>query len=378
MTLKERVLTTLQHKEPDCIPFDLGSSGVTGVHKIAYHNLLSYLRIKKAEIQTFDIITQLAIVDEDLLQRFEVATRGVRPRNPSNWSLKIQEDNKYKHFRDEYGIKWSMPKGGLYFDMTDHPLESATMGDIEDFPWPNPQDPARVAGLREEIEKFPDWAIVLTGPGEGIFERSLWMRGFERFYVDLIKNPSLATCLLDRLTDFRMKFWELLLGEVGDLVHVVVEADDLATQKGLMISPEMYRRYIKPRHKRVFSFIKEKAPHVYIFIHSCGAIYELIPDLIEVGVDILNPVQFSAAKMDTKKLKKEFGDMLTFWGGGVDTQRILPRGTPDEVKEEVKRRIDDLAPGGGFVFATVHNIQADVPPENIVAMWEVLQEYGKY
>ncbi len=235
-----------------------------------------------------------------------------------------------------------------------------------------------MAGLKEEIEKLSDWAIVLTGPGEGLFERSLWMRGFERFYIDLIRDPPLANSLLDKLTDFRIKFWELLLDEIGDLVHVVVEADDLATQNSLMISPEIYRRYLKPQHKRVFSFIKEKAPHVYIFLHSCGAIYDLIPDLIEVGVDILNPVQVSAAKMDTKKLKKEFGDVLTFWGGGIDTQEVLPKGTPDEVKEEVKRRIDDLAPGGGFIFAAVHNIQADVPPENIIAMWEALQESGNY
>jgi len=140
----------------------------------------------------------------------------------------------------------------------------------------------------------------------------------------------------------------------------------------------MYRKYIKPGHKKIFSFIKGKAPHIHIHFHSCGSVYDFIPDLIDAGIDSLNPVQVSAAKMDTKRLKKEFGDVLTFWGGGVDTQRILPRGTPNEVKDEVKRRIDDLAPGGGFVFNTVHNIQADVPPENIMAMWEALQEYGIY
>jgi uroporphyrinogen decarboxylase len=380
MNYRERILAALRHKEPDCLPFDLGSTGITGIHKTAYRNLLSYLGIKKAEIQTSDMIQQLASVDEELLQRFGVATRGVRPRNSSSWSLEIQKSDGCKYFLDEYGVKWSMPdEGGLYYDMKEHPLKSAKRHeDIENYPWPNPQDPVRVAGLREKIKKLSNCAVVLTGPGEGFFERSLWMRGFEGFYMDLATNPSLAISLLDKLTDFRIKFWELLLDEVGDLVHVVVEADDLATQKGLMISPEMYRRYIKPRHKRVFSFIKEKAPHVYIFLHSCGAIYDLIPDLIEVGVDILNPVQVSAAKIDTKKLKKEFGDVLTFWGGGVDTQRVLPRSTPDEVKEEVKRRIDDLAPGGGFIFAAVHNIQADVPPENIIAMWEALQEGGNY
>ena len=154
--------------------------------------------------------------------------------------------------------------------------------------------------------------------------------------------------------------------------------DDLGTQGGPLISPDMYRRLIKPRQQELFSFIKKKAPHAKIFFHSCGSVYHFIGDLIEAGVDILNPVQVAAADMDSKRLKKEFGNDVVFWGGGVDTQRVLPYGTPQEVRDEVKRRLDDLAPSGGFVFATVHNIQGDVPPENIVAMWETLQEYGSY
>jgi len=384
MTPKERLLAALQHREPDRVPFDLGSTGVTGVHRIAYRNLLAHLGMETDGVRICDPIQQLAEVDEEVLRRFGVDTRGVRPRPSSSWSLKIETEKggKYTHFTDEFGIRWSMPRqGGLYYDMTSHPLEGATTEEeIESHPFPDPQDPARVAGLREEAERLADegWAVVLNGPGEGPFERALWLRGFERFFIDLIRSPALALALLDRLVDFRIKFWELLLREVGDLAQVVIEGDDLATQRGLMISPEMYRKYLKPRHKRVFSFIKERAPHVKIFFHSCGAVYELIPDLIEVGVDILNPVQLSAAGMDPRKLKREFGAALTFWGGGVDTQRVLPRGTPEEVKAEVKRRIEELAPGGGFVFATVHNIQADVPPENILAMWEALQEYGVY
>ena len=382
MTPKERLLTALQHREPDRVPFDLGSTNVTGIHRIAYRNLLAHLGMRADEVRVCDTVQQLAEVGEAVLQRFGVDTRGVRPRPGSSWSLELEEDEKYRHFTDEFGIRWSMPReGGLYYDMTSHPLEEvATEEEIASYPFPDPQDPARVAGLREEAERLADegWAVVLGGPGEGAFERSLWLRGFERFFIDLVRSPSLALALLDRLVDFRLKFWELLLGEVGDLAQVVVEGDDLATQRGLMISPEMYRKYLKPRHKRIFSFIKERAPQVKIFFHTCGAVYELIPDLIEVGVDILNPVQLSAAGMDPRRLKREFGDALTFWGGGVDTQRVLPRGTPEEVKDEVKRRIEELAPGGGFVFATVHNIQADVPPENILAMWEALQEYGKY
>jgi len=175
-----------------------------------------------------------------------------------------------------------------------------------------------------------------------------------------------------------MRYWEKALSLLGDLVDVVQEGDDYGGQQGLLISPRIWRDVFKPRLHQLFSHIKRCAPHVFIFFHSCGSIYEIIPDLIEVGVDILNPVQVAAANMDTKRLKREFGDCLTFWGGGVDTQKILPRGTPEQVREEVKRRIEDLAPGGGFVFATVHNIQADVPPENILAMWEAVQEFGRY
>lgn len=170
----------------------------------------------------------------------------------------------------------------------------------------------------------------------------------------------------------------MFLKRLGKYCVVVGEADDLGVQDTTAISPEMYRKYVKPRHKKLFSHIKKLSPHCYIFLHSCGSVYDVISDLIEVGVDILNPVQVSAAKMDTRKLKKEFGKDLTFWGGGVDTQDILPHRSPQQVKDEVRRRIDDLAPGGGFVFATMHNIQDDVPPENIMAMWEILREYGVY
>ena len=218
----------------------------------------------------------------------------------------------------------------------------------------------------------------MHGVSAGILEMALRLRGFEQLFMDFVLDPELVCGLLDRIVEIKSVFWQEALEQVGDEVLVAIEADDLGTQNSLLISPDMYRQYVKPRHKKLFSFIKSKAPHIKVFLHSCGAVKPLIPDLIEAGVDILNPVQVSASNMDTKVLKKEFGDVLTFWGGGVDTQRVLPFGTPHEVREEVKRRIDDLAPGGGFVFNTIHNIQADVPPENIEAMLETLERYGKY
>jgi uroporphyrinogen decarboxylase len=179
--------------------------------------------------------------------------------------------------------------------------------------------------------------------------------------------------------EIKMKYWAKALETVGENVMIVSEADDLCGQETTLVSPKMYRELIKPRHTRLFSFIKKTAKtDVKIFYHCCGAVSSLIPDLIESGIDILNPVQVSAAGMDTRELKRLYGNDLVFYGGGVDTQRVLPTGTPAEVRDEVRRRIDDLAPGGGFVFNTVHNIQADVPPENIMAMWEALREFGVY
>ena len=183
--------------------------------------------------------------------------------------------------------------------------------------------------------------------------------------------------MLDRLVEFKSAYWERALGdESGDLVDVVIEADDLGGQQAPLMSPRTYRQLIQPRHKRLFSFIKAQAP-VKLFYHTCGAVRRLIPDLIDAGIDILNPVQISAAGMDLRELKQEFGRDLVFWGGGVDTQGVLGTATPAEIKDHVRRNIEALAPGGGFVFAAVHDIQANVPPENIMAMWEAWREFGK-
>jgi len=384
MTPARRVEMTLQHKEPDRVPFDLGSSAVTGITIKAYQNLLSYLGIKRKKISVFDTVEQLAKVDEDLLQRFKVDTRGLVPNPSSSWTLKIEEDKEYRYFTDEWQIKWRMPKKrGFYYDMIDNPLKGKiTKEKIDHWSWPDPCDPSRLKGLEKKAKELTEktqCALSMEPMTAGYLEICFWIRGFEEFYVDLASNPSLACYLMDKIVELKMRYWEFVLEKLGKYILIIRESDDLATQNGLLISPQMYRQYVKPRHKKLFSFIKKTAPkRVYLFLHTCGSVYDIIPDLIEVGVDILNPVQVSAAKMDTKKLKREFGDAITFWGGGVDTQRVLPYGTPEEVRDEVRRRIDDLAPGGGFVFAAVHNIQPDVPPENIIAMWEALQEFGKY
>ncbi|NOR82215.1 MAG: hypothetical protein GQ526_01840 [Ardenticatenales bacterium] len=264
--------------------------------------------------------------------------------------------------------------------MYHHPLAAASsLDEFRTYPFPDPLDDQRFVTLREQAEAAVarGKAAVLAGPSAGIAEVYSWLRGYEQYYIDLALNPEYVACMLDRLVDYKCAFWERALDEVGDLVDVVVEADDLAGQKRLLMAPTTYRRLIKPRHRRLFSFIKEQAP-VKLFYHSCGAVRPLIPDLIEAGIDILNPVQISAEGMDLGELKQKYGQDLVFWGGGVDTQRILNTGTPKAVKESVRRNIEALVPGGGFVFAAVHDIQSDVPPENIVAMWEAWNEYGVY
>lgn len=382
MTGRERILIALQHREPDRIPFDLGSTPVTGIHHIAYRRLRKALGLPEREPTIWHMMQQLAWVDDDVHETLKTDAKGARPKAPSSWKLSFTEDASYIYYTDEWGITRRRQKeGGYYFDLFSSPLANAeTPKDIERYPFPDPVDESRFEGLREFAERFrgEGRAFVLGGISAGMLEMGLWLRGFENFFCDLHENRALAEAICDKILELKMRYWEKALSLVGDLVDVVQEGDDYGGQNGLLISPQIWRQVFKPRLKQLFSHIKRHAPHVFIFFHSCGSIYEIIPDLIEVGVDILNPVQVAAANMDTKRLKREFGNDLTFWGGGVDTQKVLPRGTPEQVREEVKRRIEDLAMGGGFVFTTVHNIQADVPPENILAMWEALQEFGRY
>ena len=288
----------------------------------------------------------------------------------------------YNYFYDEWGIGWKMPKvDGLYFDMFKHPLSGdITKTDIDRYPWPNPTDPARFVGLKErarhafEVEQH---GVILGGLSAGIMEMAAWMRGFKDYFEDFAGNQELMGYFLDKIVELKMAYWEKALNEVGDCVSAVVEADDMAGQYDMLISPRTYRNVVKPRHKKLFDFIHQRS-RAKIFFHSCGSVYKVIGDFVDVGVDILNPVQVSAANMDSALLKREFGKDITFWGGAVDTQRVLGVGTVQDVKDDVRKRIDDLAPGGGFVFAAVHNIQGNVPAENIVAMFDTLREYGMY
>lgn len=383
-TSRLRVETALNHREPDHVPYDLGGTILTGIHQHAYRHLRYHLGLPLEQVELEDPIQQLARVHEDLKQLLQVDVYGLNPGKPRGISRPVWSEDGYDKIEDEWGIEWWKPQdGGFYYDMRRHPLtEIDNARDLAKYKFPDPLDPGRYEGMAaraDELLNQRQVAYVLGRNAPGIFEIALWMRGFENFFCDMVSNEPFAEALLDIITEIKMRYWQRALELVGPNVMIVSEADDLASQNRCLVSPELYRKLIKPRHTRLFSFIKQQARvPVKIFYHSCGAIAPLIPDLIESGIDILNPVQVSAAGMETASLKKAFGNDITFYGGGVDTQQVLPRGTPQQVRDEVKRRIDDLAPGGGFVFNTVHNIQADVPPANIEAMWETLHEYGVY
>ncbi len=381
LSSRERVKLALDHREPDRIPFDVGGTGMTGVHITAYRNLRQHLGLPSVEIGIDDIIQQLATIDEDMNERLKTDCRNVAPRSSAIYNLALRDEGDYTAYTDEWGIGWQKPKeDGFYYDMYHHPLASASaIGDIEDYAWPDAVDPHRFEGLRERAKAVHDQGkvVILGGLCAGVTEMHAWLRGYEEYYLDFHLHPDLAEYIMDKVVELKMAYWERALAGAGEYVDVVIEADDMAGQDRMLIAPDTYREFIKPRHTELFSFIKEQAP-VNIFFHTCGAIRPVIGDLIESGIDILNPVQKSAAGMDLAELKREFGEDVVFWGGGVDTQRVLNMGTPDDVREDVKQSIDALAPGGGFVFATVHNTQADVPPENFMAMWETLREYGVY
>ena len=376
MNSRERVLAALDHREPDMVPIDLGGTENTTITRIAYLNLRQHLGMP-AEPDPFIINRQMDAVfpQEDLLQRFEVDFRPVKPS--LDWQPDIREmpDDS---FYDEMAILWK--KAAYYYDMVEHPFENFTVADIDRFNWPDPYAPARIAGLGEQAKALYEGsqaAIVLADIVWGPFELGCALRGYEQFLVDLLQNERFASRLLERNLELAIGFWDAYLGEVGEYIQIVGLGDDLGIQTGPMISPALYRKFIKPLHRQLIDFIRIKTK-AKIFLHSCGSVYDLIPDLIEAGVDILSPVQFSSAKMDLGRLKREFGNQLTFWGGGVNTQRVLPFGSLQEIRDEVSRNFEIMASDGGFIFVPVHNIQADISPERILAVYETALEKRKY
>ncbi len=390
MNSRERVLTALQHKEPDRVPYDLASMNVTGIHLQAYNRLRDYLGLPEREPVFADIIQQIVIPHQDLYDRLCVDTRGLFPRTSSNWGIILEDAGDNWEYSDEFGLVFHFPKqGGHWYSIVQSPIpEAETTPDVvRDHPWPEPDDPHRVQGLREQAMAYRDEGkvVVLKGFCAGLVEMGERIRGMENFLCDFLTAPDVVEEMLDRLLEIKIRFWDMALDHLGEVIDIVHEADDFGTQESQLISPEKYRELVKPRERELFGFLRKKLDETkapgeerYILFHSCGNVRPILPDFIELGVDILNPVHTVIPEMEPHALKRDFGADVAFWGGGVDTQGVLPSGTPDAVRDDVRRNIEALAPGGGYVFNTVHNIQPEVPPENIMAMWEALQEYGEY
>jgi len=314
-----------------------------------------------------------------------VDVRGLFPLNSHNWNVveteitDEQSGEKYWSYHDEWGITHYKPRpDGLYYTVRFSPLDQPelTVQDIERHPWPRMDDPRRIEGLRDQAECYraAGFAVMLKDPFAGIFEMAQRIVGMENLLVLMASDSAVAGALFNKLAELKVSFWEMALPQLADVVDVISHADDYGTQVSQIISPRMYRQQVKPHWKTVFDCVRRLAPNVRRFFHSCGNVRPLIPDFIELGVEILNPVHIRATGMEPAALKRDFGDVLVFWGGGVDTQGVLPYGTPQQVKDDVRRNLDALAPGGGYVFNTVHNIQADIPVENLVAMYEALRE----
>jgi len=382
MNSRERVWLALNHREPDRVPIDLGATIVSSIVRPSYIALKKHLGMPLEEIRMLDFVQQLPYLDETLMERFGVDFRLVQLPAATAPGVEIFEEGDYFAFIDRWGSKLHMPKeGGLYFDWVDFPVRAPTLEALSRYHWPRPDPQAYIVQLREQAQHLyqkTDFALVGSAIiGGGIFEQPARTMGLQSFFEALVTEPQFADRLMEGITDLYVESCESYLAHVGAYLQVFTYWDDLCGQNGWLIRPDLYRKMVKPKQRRLVEAIKRKTD-AKLFYHSCGASRELIPDLIELGFDILNPVQVSARGMDTKELKAEFGKDMVFWGGGVDTQRVLPFGTPEQVAEEVKRRIDDLAPGGGFVFAAVHNIQAFVPPENVVAAFDTALAHGRY
>jgi len=387
MTSKDRVLKAINHKEADKVPIDLGGTICTTISATANEKLKKTLRIdKKGEViihPMMDVVLPLP----EVLDLFETDCRTVRMKGPEDKSGCNEEKGGYSQVSlsdkpqgniilDEFGTKWK--KCGYDYSPVGYPLYDAEISDLNNFLMPDPYDPGRTLNMRNEALKLKDsgFALIADIMCGGPYENSLWIRGFDKFPMDLLLDKKFAVKLLDKITEFDIGLWDAQLRDIGDLVDIVCQGDDLGMQSNLQISPEIYRKFIKPCHKRLFSFIRSKT-QAKIWMHSCGSIFDIIPDLIEVGVEILNPVQWSAKNMELRLLKKVFGKDVVFWGGGFNVQNI-PFMNDNEIKNSVKSSIDIMAPGGGYVFAGTHNILPETKGESINAIFNYAKEFRKY
>ncbi len=381
MTPRERVRAALNREEPDRVPLDLGGITTTLLRE-TYVNLMKYLGLEYEPVTMLSELFQTVQPHEHVLEKFSIDTRYVIPGSAAPWNRASSGGTSAPADGDIRIDEWGVTRRFImhYFEIVENPLGQAeSVGDLDSHAWPDGAKLLDLRGLKERaqyLREKTDYAVIGFTGGSSILETAWYLRGYEQLMLDMVMNKPFAHALFRKILDIRKRAAGLYLDEVGDYLDVLQMGDDLATQGGPVFSPALYREMVKPYQAELFSFIKEKCG-VKIFYHTCGGVVELLDDLIEIGVDVLNPVQASAKGMGAAELKRLFGQRIAFWGG-IDSQHVLPFGTPEDVCQEVQKRTRELAPGGGYVLAGVHNLQPDVPPQNIEAMYNAGLRFGRY
>jgi uroporphyrinogen decarboxylase len=373
MTSRERYHRAIHHQEPDRVPIDAGQDLHNGLHEVAYRNLLAELG-ETDEIRLYDQMQHLAVVKESVLERLHVDTRYIFAGPGSTFRLEFAPD---RSWLDEWGIRRA--PAGLYDESVGHPLSGCTVRSVKEYRMPDPRDPARFAGLREQALKLhrgTSFALV-GGSAATLFFLASEIVGFQEYMEKVITDPLAIETLVDRLLEYWIAFFDGYLDAIGDLIEVVWMGDDWGSQLGPVMSPAMFRQVYASRYRQLTASIKGKT-RAKVALHSCGSVRWAMGDLIDAGIDILHPLQGDAAEMgDPELLKREFGDTLVFYSN-IRNQSTLPHGSPDEVAADVRRKIRALAPGGGYIMSGGHNIQADVPAKNILALYDTAFQHGRY
>jgi uroporphyrinogen decarboxylase len=413
MNSRERIIASINHQKPDKVPVDMGATTSSGISAIAYSNLLKHISREDLPVLIYDVVQQLAQPDDFVLERFGVdsvdigrtyndgptdwypvtMTNGATAYYPLWFKSEKQADGSFLTFDSDGSCVISkMPAGGTFFDQCYFPYSNGYPSDFSRLddemnmvmwaryprsPWDHASEPDFYTRLREKalrLRQNTDKALVL-GCGCNLFEWGTFLRRMDHFLMDLICEEDKVEALLDQLLERHLKKLEKVCSALGDVVDIIKFGDDFGMTTGPFMSTEKYRQLFKPRLRQLCDYVK-KHSKMHILLHSCGSIYAFMPDMIDAGIEIFNPVQTNCVGMDFRRLKQEFGSSCTFWGGGIETAGTLNVGSPEQVREQVLERMEVLSKGGGFVFSTIHNILPDVPPQNIVAMFDAVNEFN--
>jgi len=404
MNSRERILLSINHKQPDKVPIDLGSSTVTGISGIAYNNLKKYLNIS-GPTRIVDVIQQLANIDMEIVNLLGIDALDINRLSAENndwyevtlvdgsiaeypaWFRPVKAEDGSWYTEDEDGTLLSkMSSGAAFFDQMHYPYENGYpenfnnfKNDLKKISWIIHSHSSNLdsSELKQKLQKLrdsSDKALVMSG-GVKLLEFGFFIRRMDNFLMDLMIDDNSLSEMLDLLVDMHLAALGKKCRALGDIVDVIRFGDDLGMTTGPFMDLGTFRKYLKPRYRILCDFVK-KHSNMKIFLHSCGSIKQFIPDLIEVGFDILNPIQTNCYDMNPLKLKKEFGKDIVFWGGGVDTVSVINRGTPEEIRKDVLKRCEIFSRDGGFVFAAIHNILPEVSPQNIVAAFNAVKEFN--